>query len=179
MPLNINIKRNIYMLTVLSVGVSLSIVISIFESMIPAFPMLPVGTKLGFANVVTMYIAASFGILPALIVAVLKSVFVGFTRGIVAFLMSFSGSVFSTLVTGFLLRSKRIKMGFVSIGIIGALIHNLSQIIVASLLTTTAIFIYLPWIIIVSVLTGTLTGFSLSVMIPKLEKLNFKDKNLN
>lgn len=149
---------------------ALALALSAMEMLIPPLPMLPPGAKPGLSNLATMYAAYSAGLGPALSVALLKGLFAGLTRGGTAMLMSLAGGLASTLVTAALLRFCRC-FGMVGIGVAGALTHNLAQLGVAALLTTPAVAAYLPWLLLLGVLTGMLTGFLLKWVLPLLEKL--------
>lgn len=167
---NYNIKTKTIKLTVMSLLCTLSIVLSAIDSMIPVMMFMPPGAKLGLSNIVTMYTAGAFGLLPALIISIVKSLFVGATRGIMAFLMSFFAGVISTIVSGLLLK-KRI-FGLIGVGIIGAVVHNLIQLMVVILITKTfSLIYYLPMLIIFALATGFLTGIILNISIPMLEKI--------
>ena len=83
--LDYNIKSKTIRLTVLSLLCALAIVLSVVDSAIPAMPFMPPGAKLGLSNIATMYAASFFGLIPALIIAIVKSLFVGLTRGLMAF----------------------------------------------------------------------------------------------
>ena len=104
---NYNIKQKTIKLTVLSLLCALSVVLSAADSMIPAMPFMPPGAKLGLSNVVTMYASGALGLIPALLISVIKSLFAGLTRGLMAFLMSFFAGAASTVVSGLLLISRK------------------------------------------------------------------------
>lgn len=167
-----NIKTRTIKLTTIALFCSLAVVLSIVDSMIPAMSFLPPGAKLGLSNIVTMYTAGSIGIGTSLIIAVVKSLFVGVTRGSMAFFMSFFAGIASTLVSGFFIRIKKKVFGLVGIGIIGALTHNITQLIVVILITKTfSLIYYLPVLIIFAIVTGALTGVTLKIVVPALEKI--------
>lgn len=169
---NYNIKQKTIKLTILSLLCALSVVLSVADSMIPAMPFMPPGAKLGLSNVVTMYASGAFGLIPALIISVIKSLFAGLTRGFMAFLMSFFAGAASTVVSGLLLISSKKVFSLVGIGIVGAIVHNLTQLIVVISITKTfSLIYYLPILIIFAVITGSLTGVVLNISIPALEKI--------
>ena len=148
---------------------ALSLVLSIFENMLPPMPMMPPGAKLGLSNVVTMYAAGTLGFLPAIFVTVIKGFFAAFTRGMVAMVMSLSGGILSTALMYLCLKSK--KFGYVGIGITGAFSHNLGQLIAAYFITSKTILWYAPWLFVFSILTGTLTGILLKTVMPLFKKI--------
>ena len=149
---------------------ALSLVLSIFESMLPPMPIMPVGAKLGLSNVVTMYVAGSFGFLPALFITVIKGAFAAFTRGIVAMVMSLSGGILSTVIMYLCLKSK--KLGYVGIGVLSAFSHNLGQLVAAYFITSETIIWYAPWLFVFSILTGTLTGIMLKTVMPLFKRID-------
>ena len=114
------IKKKTLRLTTLAVLGALAIVLSALENLIPPLPMMPPGAKLGLSNIVTMFAAGTFGLIPALAIALLKALFAGATRGVTALLMSLAGGLLSTLVMGLLFRLKRHAVSLLAVGILGA-----------------------------------------------------------
>ena len=140
--------------------------------LIPPLPMLPPGAKPGFSNIVTMYAAGSLGIVPALGIALIKGIFVGVTRGFTAFLMSTCGGILSTLVMGCLLHIEKRPFSLVGVGIAGAVAHNAAQLGVAAVLTSSAVVAYAPFLLLFSLITGTVTGLILRAVLPALNKIS-------
>lgn len=170
----LNIKKSTSNITLLAILCALAIVISIFESMLPEFIFLPPGFKLGLSNIVTMFSSCSIGILPAVIVTLAKSVFVGVTRGAIAFFMSIGGGTLSALSTGLLLKYAFKKLGFIGISIIGALVHNLVQVLIAGIIMSEILLYYIPILVLFAIITGSLTGIILKIIMPILIKLNLR-----
>ena len=77
--------------------------------------------------------------------------------------MSMAGGVCSTLVCYLLL--KRSKNGYIGIGIIGAAVHNCAQTAVCAVYAGNAVLWYLPFLAAASVLTGSVSGFLLGLLI--------------
>lgn len=148
---------------------ALALALSALESMLPPMPYSAAGVKLGLSNIVTMFVAVEMGILPALAVAVIKSGFVALTRGLVAFLMSFAGGVFSTFVMWMAWRSR--AFGAVGLGISGAAAHNLAQLFCAVLISGGALVNLLPAILLFSVLTGSAIGIVVYFALPALQRV--------
>lgn len=157
-------------LTLLAIFCALTVSISYLESMIPISPFLPPGVKPGFANIITMFVCGCFGFVPAIIIVIIKSIFVVITRGIIAFIMSLAGGILSTLISGLLIRYSYFNLSFIFIGIIGSLTHNLTQIIIASLIVSNCMIYYLPILILLSIITGSITGLILNIILPVLSK---------
>lgn len=150
---------------------ALAIVLSIFESFLPAVPYMPPGAKLGLSNIVTMFAAAEIGLPAALTIAVVKSLFVFVTRGFSAFCMSISGGVLSTIVMWLFFKYLRNIFGYWGIGIFSAMAHNMGQVVAASiLLGSTTLYKSIPVLMIFSVATGLLTGTVLKLLMPAINK---------
>ena len=107
---------------------AVAIVLSWLEGMLGPVPGLPPGAKLGLSNVATMLAASTMGPGSAMAIALLKGLFAGLTRGLTAGLMSLSGGLLSTGVVCLLLWWKRCPLGYIGIGIAGAVCHNLGQL---------------------------------------------------
>lgn len=171
-------KNNRYTKRVAMLGImgALALALSFLESLIPALPGLPPGAKPGLSNIVTMFMASSSGIADAFFITVLKAVFAGVTRGSTAMLMSSAGGLLSTAAACLLLRSKKFNSGYIGIGIICAVCHNIGQLISACLITGTwsLIFGYGPLLLIFAVATGLVTGTALKLVLPALEKIIYR-----
>ncbi len=169
---SLRIRPQTQKLTHLSLLCALALAISGVEMLIPPLPMLPPGAKPGFSNIVTMYAAGSLGIVPALGIALIKGIFAGVTRGFTAFLMSTCGGILSTLVMGCLLHIEKRPFSLTGVGIAGALAHNAAQLGVAAVLTSSAVVAYAPFLLLFSLITGTVTGLILRAVLPALNKIS-------
>ncbi len=145
-------------ITLLSIMLATSIVLSIVESFIPVF--VP-GVKLGLANVVTLLIMYIYGEKDAFLILILRIVMVGLLRGNifnVTFFLSLSGGI-----TAFMMMFifKKLKVfSIIGVSIMGAFGHSVGQITMAIFLIERAELIYyFPYILVLSVLTGVMTGF--------------------
>ncbi len=145
---------------------ALALVLSAAENMIPPVPVLPPGAKLGLSNLVTMFAVNALGLAPALFITLLKSLFAGLTRGVLASVMSLAGGLASTLAMWLVCRPRRQLAGAVGFGVVGAVAHNFGQFWVAFFLTTPAVVYYIPWLLLFGVLSGVLTGLVFCVTMP-------------
>lgn len=144
-------------LCVMAMLTASAIVLSILESLIPVF--VP-GVKLGLANVVILIMLYEFKVYEALGVNLLRILLVGILRGTLlspTFLMSLSGGMLSFLI---MLIFSRIKVfSCIGVSVLGSVGHATGQILIAIvMLSTSAVLYYLPFIGILSVLTGVLSG---------------------
>lgn len=164
-----NIAKNTALTGVLAAQ---ALALSFAESMIPAISGFPPGAKPGFSNVVVMFAAGTLGIPQTFAITVIKALFAGLTRGATAFFMSLAGGLLSTAAAVLLLRAKRIRLGYIGIGIICAVCHNVGQLCAASVISgTPRLFVsYGPFLLLAALLTGFLTGTVLKYLMPALEK---------
>lgn len=165
---NHRVKKIAYM----GLMLALVMVLSLLEHMIPPLPMLPPGVNLGLSNIVTMYCVFFLGAGWAFGIAALKSVFVMLLRGVVAGCLSLCGGLLSLVVIVVLLRLFGARISYVAVSICGAVSHNLGQIAMASILLATGfVFYYLPVLVVSGVVMGTVTGLTLSVLLPVFHRV--------
>lgn len=138
-------------------------VLSLFESFLPELPV--PDAKLGLSNLAVMTSLCTDGITGGLCTAAFKAFFALLTRGLTAGLMSFSGSILSTFVMWLVLKCDRRKFGCVGIGIIGAVVHNIGQLMIAFFVIGNTVRYYVPYLIIAAVFAGAFTGIVNSVLI--------------
>ena len=152
---------------------ALALSLSYLETLIPAFPGFPPGAKPGFSNIVTMFLAGSVGIGDAFFITVIKALFAGITRGFTAMLMSGAGGLLSTAAACLLLRKSKNRFGYIGIGIICAVCHNIGQLLTACLISGTPSLLwgYGPLLLLFAVITGFITGTVLKVIMPYLDKI--------
>lgn len=167
--------RKIIFLAILTV---LALIISLFESIIP-LPILVPGMKLGLSNIVILVTLVCFGFKETIVVAVFKSVLQVLATGIVSsFFYSFIGIVFSVISMGIALKlNKNHFLSLIGISEIGALMFNIGQILVASvILNNFKIFSLLPFLTFTGIFTGYFVGISSIFISDKLKKvLNFNE----
>ena len=108
-----------------------------------------------------MFSGWTMGLPYAIITALVKGLFSGVTRGFSAAFMSLSGGLLSAVITTILLRIKYNPFGMIGIGIIGGIMHNIGQLAAASIITTFAVWSYLPVLLIFGGISGALTGTTL------------------
>ena len=164
--------------TVALLGVfgALALVLSFLENMLlPDLPLLPPGAKLGLSNIVTTLSGALFGAPAAFAIAFLKALFALVTRGVTAGLMSFSGGMLSTAGLVLLLKQQGKTLTFLGISVLCAALHNLGQLLCAAALTGTfSMLNYGKYLLLFSLLTGTLTGVMLNLVMPRLAHLRLE-----
>ncbi len=151
---------------------SVSVVLGIVESFIPFAIAVP-GAKLGLGNIMVLTCLYYFKARDALALIILKTLLTSFILGTFStFLFSFFGSLASFLIMFFLLRVRKDFFSLAAISIMGGIAHNLGQLGAAAMvLGTTAIFYYLPLLLISGIITGFFIGVAATYLIGSLDKL--------
>ena len=150
---------------------ALSLCFSLMESMV-VLPGLPPGVKLGLSNLVTMYCLFFLGKRSAYALAVLKSFFVFLTRGPVGAFLSLCGGLLSvTAMTTADAVSKK-QLSYTALSIIGAVSHNIGQLIAARFLVSQFLIYYIPLLLVSGVIMGVLTGTMFGHLTPYLKKID-------
>lgn len=161
-------------LTTLALYTTLSLAIYALESAIP--PLVPIpGIKLGLANIVTLLLLKNYSPGETFLVLIMRIVLSVFFAGqAMSLLYSLAGGLFCFVAMYAVHRFLSGKFLFVT-SIIGALFHNAGQLLVASLITsTTAIFLYAPYLILSGTITGLFTGlcahFAQKYLLPHMKR---------
>ncbi len=144
----------------LSVMIAFSLVLRIAEGFLPATAFIAPGLKLGLANIITVVMLYQFKPSETLLVTVVR-VLLGAVLGggLSGFLYSIAGALLSFIVMLIFKGFKRLSLSIVGVSIIGAVFFNIGQLIVASIMIDTAsIFVYLPVMGGMSIVTGLFVG---------------------
>ncbi len=154
-----NTRRIVYLglLTGLALGLHL------LENMLPLPTNITVpGFKLGLANIVSLYVILNFTIKDAVTITILRTVLASLAGGTflsITFFFSFFGGIVSTLVMGLAQRYLGRFFSLLGISLIGAVIHNLTQLSIAAVVIESAgIFGYLPYMLFFALPTGAFVG---------------------
>ncbi len=149
---------------------ALCVVLSAVESWLPPLPI--PGARFGLSNVALTASAVLVSPIGAVFCAAVKVLFVLLTRGVTAAWMA-GGATALALATTLVLSAarERCRMTFVGVSVASATMHTLGQLTAATLLLSTAVWAYAPLLLLVSLVTGTVTGLVLNVLIPRLEPL--------
>ncbi len=155
-------------LTFLAVAVALAMILSFIESQIPPLVAIP-GMKIGLSNMVTVFLLYTLGAKPALSVSIIRVLLSALIFGsFVSMLYSLSGALLSFLI---MIAFKKINL-FSQIGVsaLGGVFHNIGQVICASfVMGTSTIFVYLPALLVVGVVSGALIGILSGILSVRLK----------
>ncbi len=147
--------------------ISMGLALQYIESKILITP-LP-GGKLGLPNIISIINLFALGGRNALTVSVIRS-FLGslLTGGIMTAVYSVTGALFSTLFMWLIKKAFYPKIGIIGISIVGAVVHNISQLIVAALFYSSVyVMSYLPVLLILALISGVGTGYAAYAFIIK------------
>jgi heptaprenyl diphosphate synthase len=123
--------------------------------------------RLGLSNVVVMYAATLMGGREAVLLNVLKAVFVLLTRGYVAGILSLSGGLLSICVILLLLGAFHEKASCIFISVCSATAHNIGQVLaISAIMGTWWWSYYAPFLLMFGVCLGIITGIVLKVLMP-------------
>lgn len=159
-------------MVLLSLLVSQALVLHVIERMIPVPVPVP-GIKLGLANLISMFTIIIFGWKEAMLVVFLRTILGSFFGGgISSFLYSFTGGIISTIAMALLYKYGRNIFSIVAISVVGAVFHNIGQILIASMVVKNMnLFFYLPVLLVAAVITGIFIGFTVQFTMKPLKTI--------
>lgn len=150
---------------------ALALGLSTVENLFPVTLLIPLpGVKLGLANIVTVFALYTLGAPSAVLILVARCVLGAiFAGNFNALLFSLLGGLTAMVVMIALKQCRKLTLYGVSIG--GAAAHNIGQIGAAMItLGSVNVLGYLPFLLVVSVFTGALTGF-VSILLQRAMKI--------
>ena len=162
--------HNVRRLVMIALLTSMALVLSIIEWWIPAPVPIP-GIKLGLSNVITIVAIVFLGYKESLLIVFLRTLLSSFySGGLVIFAFSLTGGLLSAILMSFLYFRFSKYLSIIAVSVVGAVMHNTGQIIVAAALMGGAVFAYYPILLISAVITGSLVGVLSSFIIKHLNK---------
>lgn len=154
-------------LTELAMLTGVALIIFVVELQIPnPFPI--PGIKLGLANVITIYAIYHYRAKEVASI-VFSRIFLAavFSGNMMALAYSFAGSVLCLF--GMLLLKRIIDEKHIWISsVFGAVLHNIGQITVASLVMGKGVFVYFPFLLVSGCLAGAFTGVCAQLIIKRV-----------
>ena len=159
-------RNNTRRLTALSLTVAFALILSFVESRIPAFVAIP-GIKVGLANIAIIFTLYKLGIGEAIAVSAVRVVLMSTLFGSpVSFFYSLCGAVLSLAVMSLL--KKLTPLSEIAVSVSGGVMHNIGQIIAASImLGTNVVLYYLPFLLLSGVIAGIAVGIASGLLIKK------------
>ena len=165
--MNIELKK----ISRLSMLIALSIIINVLESFIPL--NVATGFKIGLAYVVHLFVLYKFSFKDTLYVAFLRVFLVGILfSGLfsISFFFSLGGAFLSTFMMYF---AKKIKIfSVIGVSIIGAISHNIGQVLVGMIIINVNLIYALFYLIVCALTTGLIVGFISKILIERVKVLD-------
>lgn len=151
----------------LSMFVTIALTIFVVESYLPPLAPIP-GIKLGLANVVTLIVLVLWGWREGLLVLFLRILLGSMITGnALSCCYSFGGGMLCFLVMA-LLKNIFPKNMIWLLSVIGAVFHNVGQLLVASLVFGSKdVFWYFPILLTSGIVTGIFTGVAAQYVVTK------------
>lgn len=157
-------------LTRMALLTAIALILFLVEAQLPPLAPIP-GIKLGLANVITVY--AMFVLSPGdTLLILLCRVFLGsvFSGQMMNLFYSLGGGLLCWLAMLVLRRVVSRRQVWVC-SVIGAMCHNIGQILVAIWMTRTpSLIVYLPVLLVSGILTGLFTGLMAQFVLQRLER---------
>lgn len=152
--------------------IGLALIFSYLEKFIPFELIIPIpGIKLGLANIVTIAALILLDVKSAVVITILRCILANMLFGTpMSMMIAVSGATMALMVMAVLKTGYNRIYSIIGISAAGAAAHNIGQIAAASLvMKSTAVFAFLPFLLIASMLTGFVTGVTAKSIISRLE----------
>ncbi len=167
-------KGAVKKIAIIAIFISLALILSYVDSLIPIHIMVP-GIKIGLANVIIIFSLYMLDSKAAIFISfsrvILSSILFG---SILTFAYSMTGALLSIVVM--ILLKNKAKLATLTTSIMGAVMHNIGQILMALILMSTKeIIYYLPVLVISGILSGMLIGIVGALLIQFAKKNKIMD----
>ena len=145
-------------------------ILSYIEMLLPLQVGIP-GVKLGLANLAVLLAMYLIDCKSAFLLTVTKAVLTGFMFGNLSMIIySLSGALFSFLIMLCMKKSEQFHIPVVSA--IGGVAHNIGQLLIAMfMIDTYAVAYYVPVLLVSGLITGSLIGITVALLLPYLKKI--------
>jgi len=169
---NKEVSKNIRKMIYISLLVAMSLVLHIFENMIPV-PFITPGTRLGLANIITVIALYTLSYKEAFLVLFLRILLsVMFGGSVSRLIYSLSGGILSYIFMVFTKYLGKEKVSIVGVSCAGAVFHNVGQLLAASLIVKTmSVMLYLPIMSVAGIGTGIFVGITSNFAVEHLKKI--------
>ena len=147
-------------LATLAVLSAMGLIMFIVESLFP--PLILPGAKMGLSNIFSMLAVFLLGPTDAFVLVVVRTVLGSMFTGNMSTLMySLTAGLVSVIVSSILTQFVYPRVSIVSISVVSAVLHNLTQNVVFCLVSNTPqMVLYMPWLALLGVLAGIIVGFA-------------------
>lgn len=167
-PKPANRHLNVKKLSEIALMVTLALIFSYVEAIIPYNPGIP-GIKLGIANIVAIIALYKFSWREAVTVNAIRIIIAGLLfNGVFGAIYSMAGSLVSLLGMVILKKTKLFSVAGVSMA--GGVLHNVGQLLVAAfIIEDVRIFFYFPVLLFSGLIAGLAIGIAADIILRRLK----------
>lgn len=141
----------------LSIFLTMAVILGYIEAILPFSIGVP-GIKLGLVNYIVIILLYEYGLKDAFLVSILRILIISLIFGNISLaIYSLSGAICSILIMAICARINVFSM--IGNSILGGIVHNIAQLIVAMcLMDTDSLMYYAPFLILGGLIAGFLIG---------------------
>lgn len=152
---------------------SVALVLAYLEAILPPVSTAVPGIKMGLPNLAIILALYRFGFKEAATMSALRLFIVALLFGnVMTLAYSAAGAVLSLALMGILKRMD--KFSFIGVSVVGAVMHNLGQVLVAIFLfETVQLGYYMLVLSVTGSIAGVLIGVGAGILLKRTEKLKF------
>lgn len=164
--------QDIRKMVLIAIMTAFAVTLHFVEGLFPLPVAIP-GIKLGLSNIVSLVALYLFGPASAFAILILRVIMTSFLySGLSSLIFSIAGGLLSVAAMTLFWKLKEKGFSIVSASVAGGVFHNIGQILAAAVvMRTSAVFYYLPVLIISGVATGIVTGIVSGIIVPRLRKI--------
>lgn len=161
-------------IAVLAIFTALSLIAFIIENQFP--PMFIPGARMGLANIFSFAALIMYSPVEAFaIVAIRTGLGAVYAGNVSALLYSFTGGIVSMTISSVLMYVVYPRISVMSVSVLAAVAHNITQNAVFVLLSGTALtFGYMPYLILIGVVSGAIVGGVIMLVFKKVPQSVFE-----
>ena len=158
----------------LAIFTALSLVTFIIENQFP--PLFIPGAKMGLANIFSFAALIMYSPVEAFIVVAIRTGLGAVYAGNVsALLYSFTGGVVSMAVSSVLMYTVYPRISVMSVSVIAAVMHNVTQnLVFVGLSGTTLTLGYMPYLVLLGIASGAIVGAVIMLVFKKVPQSVFE-----
>lgn len=169
----IRLNEKVKKTALLGMITSVALVLAYLEAILPPVSTAVPGIKMGLPNLAIILALYRFGFKEAATVSALRLFIVALLFGnVMTLAYSAAGAVLSLALMGILKRTD--KFSFIGVSVVGAVMHNLGQVLVAIFLfETVQLGYYMLVLSVTGSIAGVLIGVGAGILLKRTEKLKF------
>lgn len=163
--------NSVHKMVFVSILLAFALVLSYIEN---SFFVLPIpGVKLGLANLIILASLYFLNFKEVMLLVILRVTINSFFGSFFTFWYSLSGGILSFLVMFLLIRVCKNKISTIGVSVVGAVVHNIGQLIVVMIVTENinVAATYFPILAISGIVTGVLIGLTVNYLLPYIKKI--------